>query len=237
MYDFRHFALAVLCVISPSLSQYLSQAVNTTSNDLYVFRYCGNLAEDIVVERRKSAGPLVLPNSYFQESGITSVDFSKCRGRIDLRTYRIDNVAGESLSTFRRCANLRAMTLNPNLVEIPRGLCWGLGSLTDLYVTGRLPAPEDIGGFYTYDYYKLRVHISKALNPTVVADLQLREPTADEMAKSSFPCYAYEAGKLLGVWDQPTSGWGALENDGKFRQMWVLDWTPPQRYHTIITLQ
>lgn len=232
------YRCTALTSISPSLSRYFSQAVNTTTNDMYVFRYCENLAEDIVVERRKSAGPLVLPNSYFEEgAGITSVDFSKCRGRVDLRTYRVDTVAGESLSTFRRCGSMRTMTLNPNLEEIPRGMCWGLASLTDLYITGRLPAPEDIGGFYTYEFYKLRVHISKALNPNVVADLQLRDPTAAEMAKSTFPRDAYEAGKLLGVWDQPTTGWGDLESDGKFRQMWVLDWTPPADNATFLLVR
>lgn len=231
------YRCTALTSISPSLSRYLSQAVNTTTNDMFVFRYCGNLAEDIVVERRKSAGPLVIPTSYFQESGITSVDFSKCRGRVDLRTYEVDAVAGESLSTFRRCFSLRTMTLNPNLVEIPRGLCWGLASLTDLYITGRLPPPEDIGGFYSYEFYKLRIHVSKTLNPNVVADLQLREPTEAEMAKATFPSAEYEAGRFLGVWDQPTTGWGDLEADGKFRQMWVIDWDPPRQGATCIMLR
>lgn len=223
--------------ISPSLSRYLSQAENTTTNDLYVFRYCGNLAEDIVVERRKGAGPLVLPDAYFQESGITSVDFSKCRGRVDLRTYGAGTVTGDYLSTFRRCFSLKTITLNPNLTELPRGMCWGHTSLTDLYITGRLPAPEYIGGFYAYDYYKLRVHISKALSPNVVADLKLRGPTEAEMALATFPREAYEAGKLLGVWDQPTAGWGELESDGKFRQMWVLDWTPPSETATYLLVR
>ena len=129
------------------------------------------------------------------------------------------------------------MKLNPNIESIPRGMCWGLAALTNLYITGALPAPENIGGFYAYDYYRLKVYISKALNPTVVADLQLRAPTEAEMAKATFPRAEYEAGKFLGVWDQPTSGWGALEADGKFRQMWVVDWNPPTVRATVIMVQ
>ncbi|MBQ7721402.1 MAG: leucine-rich repeat protein [Kiritimatiellae bacterium] len=231
------YRCTALTSISPSLSQYFSQAVNMTTNDIFVFRYCGNLAEDIVVERRKSAGPLVLPDSYFEQAGIISVDFSKCRGRVDLRTFDYGGMGGDYLGTFRRCANMRTMTLNPNLVEIPRGMCWGHERLTDLYITGRLPAPEDIGGFYSFEFHKLRIHVSKTLNPNVVADLQLREPTEAEMALATFPREAYEAGKLLGVWDQPTAGWGELESDGKFRQMWVLDWTPPSETATYLLVR
>lgn len=216
--------------ISPSLSQYLSQARNTTAADMYVFRYCGNLTEDVVVERSKGDGTLVLPDAVFEESGIRAVDFSRCRGNVDLTSTA-------SYSTFRRCANLGYMKLNPDIESIPRGMCWGLAALTNLYITGALPAPENIGGFYAYDYYRLKVYISKALNPTVVADLQLRAPTEAEMAKATFPRAEYEAGKFLGVWDQPTSGWGALEADGKFRQMWVVDWNPPTAGATVIMVQ
>ncbi len=203
--------------LSPSLSRYLSQA-QTSADDTYVFAMCSNLVEDLVVERGGS--PLRLSDSYFQQTGLLSVDFSHCRGGVNLTTS--DDVK----SVFRRSPAITSMTLPPKVATIPRGLCWGLASLTNLFFAGVLPPSENIGMFYSYEFYRLRVYISRQLNPNVVSDLKLREPTEEEKAKASFPRDEYESGRLLGVWHEATSGWGKLDWGGNFCPMWVIDWRP-----------
>lgn len=217
-----------LSSLSPTVSEYLSQAENTSSNDLFVFNFCRSLAENVVVERQKGAGTLWLADYYFSDSGITSIDFSKCRGKVEL------SYATQDRSPFVYCRAITNIVMNQKLDRIPRGMCYATDSLTDLYITGRLPAPEDIGEFYAKAHHKLRVHISKALNPNVVADLQLREPTDAEKKMSAFPRAAYAAGTFIGVWDTPTTGWGDIGSGSGFCEMWVLDWKPPADNATFI---
>ncbi|MBR1920513.1 MAG: leucine-rich repeat protein [Kiritimatiellae bacterium] len=212
-----------LVEISPAVSAYLSQC-ESTSADLFVFGHCAKLAGDLVVAHGKST--LYLPDWYFNGTLLSSADFSRCRGTVDFTTYQ----DAEQNGTFRYCSALGSVTLPPDLASLPRGLFWGCSSLTNLYVTGALPALDRIGMFYSLEFHKLRVYISQELNPTVVSDLELREPTAEEMTKPFFPRAEYESGKLLGVWhtDETLPNWGALDWGGRFCPMWVIDWQPPR---------
>lgn len=49
--------------------------------------------------------------------------------------------------------------------------------------------------------------------------------TEQEMKSDAFPREAYEKGDFIGVWDQPTSGWGAPSS--KFCRMWVVNMKAP----------
>lgn len=91
--------------------------------------------------------------------------------------------------------------------------------------TGVVPSPEKIGYFYGGTDLKLVIGLPRALNPNIVADLRIREPTEPEMKKATFPTEAYEKGDFIGVWDQPTPGWG--KPSGSFTKMWVVNMKAP----------
>ena len=210
-----------LADLTPDYQTFVNRA-DIAGDEHYAFSGCAKLlaGEDLVLSRRR---PVTLPMSYFHGLGMKNADLSGCSKLVTPTVEALEKLNFYGL--FAECASLETVTLPPLLDNLPREAFWGCSSLTLLRFTGVVPPPEKIGYFYGSADLKLVIGLPRALNPNIVADLQLREPTEQEMKSDAFPREAYEKGDFIGVWDQPTSGWGAPSS--KFCRMWVVNMKAP----------
>ena len=210
-----------LADLTPDFQTFVNQA-EIAGNEHYAFLGCAKLLadEDFVFSRRH---PVTLPMSYFHGLGMKSADLSGCRKLVTPTVEALET--GNAFGLFAECASLETVTLPPLLDNLPREAFWGCKALTLVRFTGVVPSPEKIGYFYGGTDLKLVIGLPRALNPNIVADLRIREPTEPEMKKATFPTEAYEKGDFIGVWDQPTPGWG--KPSGSFTKMWVVNMKAP----------
>lgn len=216
--------------ITPSLSKIASQVVfgddiETADKPVgsYAFSKCAKLgAGDFVIVRNDD---VTFPPSFFRETAMTTLDMSGCKGVVGFKPEaREENGNG----AFASSANLVSVVLPPKLANLPRFMFSFCAALDEVRVTGVLPTPDKIGRFYETKDLHLKFLVPYELNKTVVEDLQLRDPTDDEKDAVDFPAKEFAAGRLLGVFDTPTSGWGEPKEQGTAR-FWVIDKPAPGR--------
>ena len=223
-----------LADLTPDYQTFVNQA-EIAGNEHYAFLGCVKLlaGEKLSLSRRS---PLTVPMSYFHGLGVKEIDFSGCTKSVALTPETLEN--GNFFGMFGECASLEKVTFPPVVDRLPRAAFWGCPSLKLLRFTGVVPPPEKIGYFYGYENYKLVIGVPRALNPNIANDLKLREPTEPEMKKANFPAEAYEKGDLIGVWDQPTAGWGKGSDAAwGFSCMWVVNMKAPSAGGTMLLLR
>lgn len=233
--NLRRVGIAGLCAcgslktITPSLSQILSQ-IDIDVSESYAFEGLASITEDIVIVRD---APFTFPLKYMANSGYKTVDMRGCKGLV-----AFDREADNSSDGFLKgCKSLTTVWFPAKLANIPRGIFYGCTALTDIHFGGKLPASADIGYFYGYQHYKLKMYVPLSLNPNIVDDLNLRAVTDEDRARPTFP--TDEEDKVFGVFCKETEGWGALDSstDKTVREIWMIDCRPQYPLGTVLFIK